>query len=199
MADWDTETGLVEKFDGTVIDAWFEEGEYGVTLKLAIETPQADSELEQWYGCGSKGVQFVSDQQVDVSMAKNGRFNEQSGVGQLIKYVKASGLIDQIAGKGGPDEAASWKGLKARFEVVEVGTKQDGTPRKVTVPTGPFGGEAVADTGTDTEVTDIPAWLVAICEDADTYDAFMEAALSHESIDRATRKLVMDPTLWDFS
>lgn len=197
MADWDTETGLIEKFDGTVTDAWFEEGEYGVTLKLAIDSPQTDSELEQWYGCGSKGVQFVSDQQVDVSMAKNGRFNEQSGVGQLIKHVKSAGLLDMIASKGGPDEAASWKGLKARFEVVEVGTKQDGTPRRVTVPTGGHGGEKAK--GADAPATEIPDWLVATCELADNYDEFVEAALADERVDRGTRKLVMDKTLWDFS
>jgi len=198
MADWETETGLIQKFDGTVIDAWFEEGEYGVTLKLAIDSPQAEQEIEQWYGCGSKGVQFVSDQQVDVSMAKNGRFNEQSGVGQLIKHLKSSGMIGQIAEKGGPDEAASWKGLKARFENTEVGKKENGDPRMVTVPVGPFGGEAEAKADAPAPAAEIPAWLVAHCVAAATYDDFVEAALADEQVDRATRKLVMDKSLWEF-
>lgn len=196
MADWDTETGLVDKFDGEVVDAWFEEGEYGVTLKLAITSPQTDSELEQWYGCGSKGVQFVSDQQVDVSMAKNGRFNEQSGVGQLIKHVKSAGLLDQLASKGGPDEAASWKGLKARFESVVVGQKQDGSDRRVTVPTGPYGGgdaPAPAD-----ETPAVAEWLVELAGEHSNYDAFVEAALADDRIDRASRKAVMDRNLWEF-
>lgn len=197
MADWDVESGLVDKFDGTVEDAYFEEGQYGVTLKLLVSSPQLDQDNELWFSCGQKGVEFVDDGHVDVSLAKNGRFNEQSGVGILIKSLKAHpDLLAQIASKGGPDEAATFKGFTARWERTQFGEKQDGTPRYVTVPTGAAGGvkaEAKVE-----EVTEIPKWLADICIANDTYDSFVEAALADERIDRASRKLVMDETLWDF-
>lgn len=197
MADWDVESGLVEKFDGTVEDAFFEEGEYGVTLKLVISSPQLDQDTELWFSCGKKGIEYVDDGHVDVSLAKNGRFNEQSGVGVLIKQLKgAPELLAQLSGKGGPDEAATYKGFSARWERLQFGEKQDGSPRYVTVPTGPAGGEK-AEAKAD-EVIDIPKWLADVCIASDTYDSFVEAALADERIDRSTRKLVMDETLWDF-
>lgn len=197
MADWDTESGLVEKFDGTVADAWFEEGEYGVTLKLTIESPNLGNDTELWFSCGKKGVEYVSDQKVDVSLAKNGRFNDQSGVGLLISALKKNpALISQVSSKGGPDEASSYKGLKARWERLQFGEKQDGTPRYATVPVDTYGAEAKADD--EQADTEIPAWLIDVCNNAATYDEFVENALAHDDIDRATRKLVMDDTLWTF-
>lgn len=198
MADWDTESGLVEKFDGTVADAWFEEGEYGVTLKLTIDSPQLTQDTELWFSCGKKGIEYVSDQKVDVSLAKNGRFNEQSGVGLLIGSLKKNpALISQVSSKGGPDEASSYKGLTARWERVQFGEKQDGSPRYATVPVDTFGAVPATDNDSDTD-DEIPAWLIDLCNGATTYDEFVENALAHDNIDRATRKLVMDDTLWSF-
>jgi hypothetical protein len=198
MADWDTESGLVEKFDGTVVDAFFEEGEYGVTLKLTVESPNLGNDTELWFSCGKKGIEYVSDQKVDVSLAKNGRFNDQSGVGLLISSLKKNpALISQVSSKGGPDEASSYKGLKARWERLQFGEKQDGTPRYATVPVDTYGA-AQADTAGSDDAAEIPGWLMQLCSTAATYDEFVENALAHDDIDRATRKLVMDETLWEF-
>jgi len=195
---WDTEEGLTQKYSGTVTDAYFDEGEYGGTLKLTVESPDLDAgSTENWYGCG-KGVVVISDDKVDLANMKGAKFNTQSGVGSLIAaLVKDERLISQVSEKGGPDEAQSFVGLAAQWELKEFTFKSNGEDVSYTrmLPVGVIG-EGVAE---ETPDVDVPKWLIIACSEADNYTDFMAAALAHDEVTPALRKVILNESFWDFA
>lgn len=202
MSAWDTGSGLVEEYDGEVIDAYFEEGEYGGTLKLIISSPAVDDDLENWYPCGKK-VAVVSDNEVDLSAMRGGVFNKNSGVGQLIEAIKTDeGLIAQV-GEAGPAFADSFKGLKAHWKLHTYTANINGEKREYTriLPTKAIGDGAKGGAKAKAEEPeqDIPEWLAKLAVSHDSYDEFVEEALDHEDMTRELRKLVTKESLWDFS
>lgn len=196
MTEWDTEEGLASKYTGTVTDAYFDEGQYGATLKLTVDSPELGQEVENWYGCG-KGVQLVSEKEVDLSLMKGEKFNSASAVGQLITALKdVPALLEQVTTKGPPNFANSFVGLTAVWERVEFSYKRDGETVSYTrvLPVAVVGGGDVkADEPT------APAWLVQLAVEHEGYDDFVAAALDDERIDSAARKLVLNEKFWDFS
>lgn len=199
MSEWGTEEGLTTRYTGKVTDAYFDEGQYGGTLKLTVESDDLDSgETENWYGCG-KGVAVISDQEVSLDNMKGGKFNSASGVGSLIQHLlKDERLIGQVSSKGGPDKASSYIGLEAVWELVEFENTING--EKVTytrmLPVAVVGEGAGGDDGEDVAV---PKWLVNLCTESASYDTFVELALADDQLTAELRKLVMNESYWDFS
>ncbi len=192
MSAWDTESGLEEKYTGKVVDAFFDEGQYGPVLKLSIESPELGGVTEVWYNCG-KGVQLVSDTEVDLSLMKGQKFNSNSAVGTLIEYLKQEPtLIDTVAKNGDPSDAKAYIGLAAQWERVEFKAKINGEDVEYArvLPTAALGGDGEVD---------VPKWLVDLCVETDNYDAFVESALEDDRIDGTSRKLVLNESYWDFS
>lgn len=198
-SEWDTESGLETDYDGTVVDAWFEEGDYGCTLKLVVDSPTLDSDVENWYGCGKK-VQLISDTEVDLSANKGGKFNTNSAVGQLIRAIVDAELTDQV-GKEGPANAQSFKGLSAHWEVKEFSTKIDGETKTYTrtLPVGPPRSAEAKAKAEKADEPEIPKWLITLCSEHESYDDFLDAALKDERLDKALRAIVLNEEYWDFS
>lgn len=197
MSEWGTEEGLTTRYTGKVVDAFFDEGQYGGTLKLTVESDDLDSgETENWYGCG-KGVKVVNEGKVDLSNMKGGKFNSSSGVGSLIQYLlKDDRLIKQVSSNGGPDEAKSFIGLEAVWERIEFNNKINGEDVSYSrvLPVA-VAGEEPQEEGTP----EVPKWLIDLCVNSEGYDQFVEAATADDRLDAESRKLVMNESYWDFS
>jgi|688.fasta_scaffold76530_2 hypothetical protein len=195
---WDTEDGLSSKFEGKVTDAYWDEGRYGVQLVLEIESPAFDQPTNAWYSAG-RGVQLVSDSEVDLSLVKNGKFNTSSGVGDLITYLKKEPtLLEVVANNGSPDNAKSFVGLEAVWERIEFKRTINGeeTTYKRLLPVSVLGGATPAESEDD---ADIPDWLGEIYATATDYDSFVSAAIDHEQITRELRKLILNEDYWKFT
>ena len=191
--EWDTTSGIDDEFDAKVIDARFDDGDYGVQLVLTLDN--GDAEFDKYWGCGSK-VQFKSEAVADCSALKGDTFHKRSAIGELISSLREHPeVLKQVAANGSPKEAANWVGLQARWKnhdrtgQVQGETKQ--WERLLVV--GPYGGEVK-----EAEV-EPPSWLVDLCVEHKSYDAFMEAALADERLDKTLRGLVLNESYWDFS
>lgn len=196
MSEWGTEEGLTTRYTGKVTDAFFDEGQYGGTLKLTVASDDIDSgETENWYGCG-KGVKVLNEGAVDLSNMKGNKFNRQSGVGSLIEYLlKDDRLIKQVSENGPPEQAKSYIGLEAVWERVEFKNTIGGEERVYNrmLPVAVAGEEPQED-----GEVDVPKWLVTTCTAVDDYDSFIEAATSDERLTPELRKLVMNEAYWQF-
>lgn len=194
---WDTEDGLSSKFTGKVTDAYWDEGRYGVQLVLEIESPEFDQPTQAWYSAG-KGVQLVSDSEVDLSLVKNNRFNTASGVGDMITYLKKEpSLLQQVAANGTPDNAKSFVGLEAVWERIEFKRTINGeeTSYKRLLPVSTLG--SPEPEGEDE--AEIPDWLGKIYAEATDYDGFVSSAMDDERLTRELRKLVLNEDYWKFT
>lgn len=197
---WDTEDGLSSKFTGKVSDAYWDEGRYGVQLVLEIESPEFDQPTNAWYSAG-RGVQLVSDSEVDLTLVKNNRFNTSSGVGDLITYLKnVPELIQQVASNGSPDNAKSFVGLDAVWERIEFKRTINGeeTTYKRLLPVAVNGADATPPKDGDAGMDNAPDWLYSLYAGSSDYDSFVSAALDHEGITREVRKLVLTESNWEF-
>lgn len=198
---WETEDGLTSKFTGKVTDAYWDEGRYGVQLVLVIESSEFDQPTQAWYSAG-KGVQLISDSEVDLTLVKNNRFNTASGVGDLITYLKNNEtLLQQVSSNGSPDNAKSFVGLEAVWERIEFKRTINGeeTSYKRLLPVATVGGGEAADE-VPAEDTDFPDWLGELYATCTNYDEFVSLALDDErvSTDRELRKLILTEKFWKF-
>jgi len=190
--EWGVASTFDETFEATVTDAYFEEGDYGVQLVLVLDN--GTNEFNKYYGVGKK-VTLVNEGEVDCSANKSNMFHKSSAIGELVTALLADEhLISQVATKGSPREAASWKGLSAVWETFSRSSVIDGEKREWErlLPTAAVGGaKAEADAP--------PAWLITLCAESDDYDSFLEAALASDELDATSRKLVLNESFWDFS
>ncbi len=190
--EWGVASNFDETFDATVSDAYFEEGDYGVQLVLVLDN--GDNEFNKYYGVGKK-VTLVNEGEVDCSANKNNMFHKSSAIGELVQALVADeNLIGQVASKGSPREAASWKGLSATWETFTRTATIEGEKREWErlLPTG-----ATSSAAKEEEAP--PAWLLTLCGESADYDSFLEAALASEELDASSRKLVLNESFWDFS
>jgi hypothetical protein len=199
MSNWDTTSGLASDYEGSVTEAWFEEGDYGATLKLAIDSPAFDSPVTNFYPCG-KGVEFVSEDEVSLTNMKDNRFNTNSAVGQLIEALKASESLLAQVGSDGPQFAKSFLGLTAKWEVKEMSFTDKGGTKRNYSRTYPQAIEGKAD---DTKVP--PAWLVKIANENSNYEDFVTSALEElgrqdvkgqEAVE--VKRTILDSDFWSF-
>lgn len=193
--EWETTTGVEDIFDAEVIDARFDDGDYGVQLVLTLDNGQ--SEFDKYWSCGGKAV-FQSEAEVDMSGLKGNTFHKRSAAGELIESLRDHPeVLKQIANNGSPKVAKSWIGLKARWQNVEKSAQIEGETRKFErlLVVGSFGGEGAPERkGVEPE-----KWLVELCVSSETYDEFMDAALADERLDAGQRKLVLNESYWDFA
>lgn len=126
--------GGLDGFTGTITDAFFSDGEYGLSLRLVstFDDPEnyvrfEDGTFTQYYSCG-KGWQTpdAGDTAVHESGDPSKRFNKSSKVGQLIAQVgQIPGITDALPADFSVYTAKSWKGLHLVWGRVETpGRKQ---------------------------------------------------------------------------
>jgi hypothetical protein len=191
--EWDTTTGLDDRFHATVSEAFFDEGDYGVQLVLVLDAPELGTELTKYFGCGKK-AQLVSEDEVDCSALKGNTFHRNSAVGELIEALKADErLLSQVAGNGSPKLAKSWVGLEADW----VNHQRSGTINGEKTTWDRLLPEA-GEVEVPKEV-EVPQWLITMCSECDTYDAFLSEALGDERLSADLRKVVLNESFWDFS
>ena len=120
-------------YSATVIDAWFEEKDYGPQLVLQNRLDEADlmdyawmasGEDKRWFGCGKiqveRGKPFVPWSIVGSGAAIKGdtddrMFRGDSDLGRLWAQVLTLPNVSELPEDFDPRVAASWKGLHFRW------------------------------------------------------------------------------------
>lgn len=135
------ETGLPSDYVGKVEDAYFgTKADYndGQDLLLLMEVQTEDLEIGDGgkttiqYTCGKDWEAYEKGAKARREDGKNKGFNENSGVGQLVKAAIQCGAGDVLRKRGGvdgPRDAGIWKGLTFRFERKEFSAEIDGEKR----------------------------------------------------------------------
>lgn len=135
---WETES-IVPFNDGdvTFVDAYFEEGTYGIQLVVVnrvdiprdpVEYPAAT--FNQWFSTGKDWVVMDGGARItkpDASPDKPSKIHASSNLGKLMDRV-AKELKVNMRDRGLPTEARVWKDL--RFAVLREAVKYSGLPAK---------------------------------------------------------------------
>ena len=191
---WETTTGLDDKFHGTVTEAYFDEGDFGVQLVLIIDAPELGTELTKYFGCGRK-AKLVSEEEVDLSGLKSNAFHRNSAVGELIEALREDDrLLKQVADNGAPNLASSWVGLEAEWVTHQRSGTIEGNKTTWDRLLPEFAGESEPESEED-----VPAWLLTLCSENSDYDSFFKAAMADDRLDGPSRRLVLNEDYWDFS
>lgn len=126
---WDLEEGGggIQGFTGVVDEAYFSDGEYGVSLMLRIkfDDPEnfvkfEDGSITRYFGCGKGWSTTDGGDTVTHEAGDNKRFNKSSKIGQLIGQMGSVAAIRESLAEFNPYEAKSWKGLHLEWGQVPV-------------------------------------------------------------------------------
>lgn len=140
-------------YTGTVIDAWFEEGQYGVQLVLQNRLDEADQmeyhwmasgEDKRWFGAGKIAVaktgprepwQVIGDGAAVKGDKEDRMFRGDSDLGRLLNQLFSLPNVSDLPEDFDPRVAASWKGLHIGWGPVPVvkRTQVDGDWKDMTV------------------------------------------------------------------
>ena len=119
--------GGLDGFTGVVDEAYFADGEYGVSLMIRIkfDDPEnfprfEDGCFTRYFGCGKGWSTQANGDSIVHEGGDSKRFNKSSKVGQLIGQLGAvPGVRDTLA-TFNPYQASSWKGLHLTWGQVPV-------------------------------------------------------------------------------
>lgn len=125
-SSWDTTSGLLDEYEMTFEEVWFgkpanyREGKQTVLVvrgEAEIDGEIVDDEKENFYSLGDG---WEPDDGGETAKHGSGKiqFNENSSMGKLIKAVVALGddVVEEVKSRGETHEAATWLGLRFRFE-----------------------------------------------------------------------------------
>jgi len=211
---WDLEEGGggVQEFTGIVDEAYFSDGEYGVSLMVRIrfDDPEnfprfEDGCFTRYFSVGKGWSTKDGGDTVTHEAGDGKRFNKSSKVGQLIGQMGSVQSIRETLTDFNPYEAKSWKGLHLHWAQVPVEKRRrvkddngmetdkwESYAATELLPVGLAGatnGQAPATFNLDSLTgVDIPA-LVILASMADTDKAFMEAVISNPAL--ATNPVLM--------
>lgn len=126
---WDLEEGGggIQGFTGVVDEAYFSDGEYGLSLMLRIkfDDPEnfvkfEDGSITRYFGCGKGWSTADGGDTCQHEAGDNKRFNKSSKIGQLIGQMGSVSSIRESLADFNPYEAKSWKGLHLEWGQVPV-------------------------------------------------------------------------------
>lgn len=204
---WDLEEGGggVQEFTGVIDEAYFSDGEYGVSLMIRIrfDDPEnfprfEDGCFTRYFSVGKGWSTKDGGDTIAHEAGDNKRFNKSSKVGALIGQMGSVPAIRETLTDFNPYEAKSWKGLHLHWAQVPVekrrrvkdanGLETDkwesyaATELLPVNLAGASNGQAPAvfDLGSLTGV-DLPA-LVLLAGMADSDKAFMEGVIGNPTL-----------------
>lgn len=192
---WKLDTGLPTEFQGTVKEYFFTtDSDYndGNTLLLKLEVQTDDPSIGDngvttlQFTCGDgweakdKGAKAARED------GKKKSFNENSGVGLLVKAAIEAGAGDVLRSRGkdtGPMAAGIWAGLTFEWERKEFTYKFDDGPRTTyrMLPVkfvGESGGKSPAKEAPEAEGDETPTDSAAESSNGSGLDAAMRAKLT---------------------
>lgn len=126
---WDLEEGGggIQGFTGIIDEAYFSDGEYGLSLMLRIkfDDPEnfvkfEDGSITRYFGCGKGWTSADGGDTCQHEAGDNKRFNKSSKIGQLIGQMGSVQTIRESLADFNPYEAKSWKGLHLEWGQVPV-------------------------------------------------------------------------------
>lgn len=130
--DWDTESGLMSDYEGTVLDAYWSKNNNGVLylgLKLATDNPDRP-ETEERFGTGNEGGWDSFDGGLTAESKKVRKFNENCAMGKLInkaRHLLGDERVEAVLGDS-PRKANIWIGTKWFFEDEPISFKDRENP-----------------------------------------------------------------------
>ena len=210
--EWGTETGLLDEFEATVDAAYFGTDERYMEgtvpmLHLELFNIEADADnvpdtIIEKFSVGN-GWEVIEGGAAVARIDGNERrkFNNRSKYGMVIDAVMKNedgafdGLFEVLAERGSPKTAGIWKGLRFKFERIDVYYGEKIGTKQVLLPVEFVGvdGEAPSTNGNgngqaiDTEA--LRATLEALASGADTYDDFVGAALAVPGVNESNELL----------
>lgn len=133
---WETSSGLLDEYEGTVAEAWFDtdlDYQNGEALLLhwqvtdIVADGAAHDEITEKFSVGA-GWSAVDNKQRAEKEYGDSDFNENSKYGRIIDRVATNegafeGALDVVAERGDEKDATVWEGLRFRFarETVDYG------------------------------------------------------------------------------
>lgn len=124
MGSWETETGLLDKFEIEVEEAWFGKDEkFGDNLVFNLRGPAiqdgevVDEEHTLKYSCGDGWEARKGGQEASHKAGKTS-FNKSANMGKLIDSLVAQGdeVLEELQTRGEAYEAKTWIGLRLFIE-----------------------------------------------------------------------------------
>ncbi len=126
---WDLEEGGggIQGFTGIIDEAYFSDGEYGLSLMLRIkfDDPEnfvkfEDGSITRYFGCGKGWTSADGGDTCQHEAGDNKRFNKSAKIGLLIGQMGSVSSIRESLAEFNPYEAKSWKGLHLEWGQVPV-------------------------------------------------------------------------------
>lgn len=126
---WDLEEGGggLQGFTGVINEAYFADGEYGVSLVLRVkfDDPEnypkfEDGSISRYFGCGKGWSAIDGGDRVTHDAGDGKRFNKSSKIGVLIGQMGSVPSIRETLADFNPYQAKDWKGLHLEWGQVPV-------------------------------------------------------------------------------
>ncbi len=126
---WDLEEGGggIQGFTGVVDEAYFSDGEYGVSLMVRIkfDDPEnypkfEDGSFTRYFSVGKGWSTSDGGDTITHEAGDSKRFNKSSKIGQLIGQMGSVAAIRESLADFNPYQAKSWKGLHMEWGQVPV-------------------------------------------------------------------------------
>jgi hypothetical protein len=124
LSSWQTESGLLDKFQIDIEEAWFGKDEkFGDNLIFNLRGPAiqegevVDEEHTLKYSCGDGWEARKGGQEASHKAGKTS-FNKSSNMGKLIDSLVGQGdeILEELQSRGEAYEAATWIGLSLFIE-----------------------------------------------------------------------------------
>lgn len=205
---WDLEEGGggLQGFTGTVNEAYFSDGEYGVSLMIRIRFDDPENYPRFEDGCFTryfsvgKGWSTKDGGDTVIHDAGDGkRFNKSSKIGVLINQMGSVPSIRETLTDFNPYEAKSWKGLHMEWGQVPVEKRRRAKDENgletdkwesyqgtELLPVNLAGAASNGQAPTSFDLTTLKdvdmAALIGAAHLADTDKAFMEAVISNTTL-----------------
>ena len=199
---WETETGLLDEYQGTVTRAWFAtDARYndGNTVMLHLEIATNDQEfpeVTEKFPCGSGWDSRDGGETIEHEAGKQ-KFNKNSIYGKIVDRVtKPDGVLHDafttIKGRGRPTKAGIWEGLTFQFKREEFNYGGDIGTRSRVMPVKFLGENAQASTGADNVKAEtapssdidpvVAAKLRKAASEAGSQQEFVDAAMAIDGV-----------------
>ncbi len=195
MTGWDpvVSTGLLDDADITITkaefnyDASYDDGESLVLILSGTSDHPDYPEFAQFW---SIGKDWETEDHGKTIVGGGDGIHESTNYWALIENAIKVGAGSIIQGRGTPDMASIWEGL--RFHVKRVTVGEEDFEREVLVPTAFLGETGKADTPAETpadagaatpgdgDSVVLRGQIVALAHAADNHDSFIEAVLTQK-------------------
>lgn len=196
--------GGLDGFTGTITDAYYQDGDYGLSLviKSTFDDPEnyvkfEDGTFTHYYSCGKDWTTPDGGETATHPGGPDKRFNKSSKAGQFVAAVaQIPGIADAVPADFSVYNAKSWKGLHLEWGRVpterrkQINGEWTTTIENVLFPVAIAGqGGTASSNGTGTVdvnslglTTEQVNVLSVIAQTADTDGKFIEALAKHPDV-----------------